>query len=230
MNRWLERIKVRLIVSLFWRSRAQMLLSVNSFQATEADGVWHLLRGIDAAEDPKVRATLFEHLIEEESHADEFVRVYRSEGDRAFVPTPFERKDLYPASEPTWKLIAYVHVGEVDATERFSLLRDALPPGELKSALGTIVRDEEGHIDLTHEVLLGLGATEDEIRRVYRSVRMRRAWEHWLRTGKRVVNWVAVALLSMVYFALAPFFFLTARRKLRERFVEYDNNHLKRVG
>jgi len=230
MSRWIERIKVQAIVSLFWRSRANMLQSVNGFQATEADGVWHLLRGIEGASDPSVRATLFEHLIEEESHADEFVRVFQAEGDQVFVPTFFERTDLFEASTPIWKLIAYVHVGEVDATERFGLLRDALPPGPLKTALSTIVHDEEGHIDLTHEMLIRLGATEAEIRKIYRQVRLRRAWEHWLRAGKRVVNVVAVAMLSVVYFSLAPFFFLQARRKLTERTVAYDNNRLKRVG
>ena len=226
----IERIKVRMIVSLFWRSRTNMLESVNGFQATEADGVWHLLRGIESTDDPKVRASLFEHMIEEESHAEEFVRVYRSEGEQVFVPTYYERTDLFPASDPVWKLIAYVHVGEVDATERFGLLRDALPAGSLKTALSTIVHDEEGHIDLTHEMLLRLGASESEIRKVYRQVRLQRAWERWLRSGKRVVNFVTTGMLSVVYFAFVPFFFLTARRKMKERTVSFDNNRLKQVG
>jgi len=223
----MERIKVRALVSVFWRSKQTMLSAVNGFQATEADGVWHLLRGIEGAEDPKVRATLFEHMIEEESHAEAFGQVCREESAQAFVPTFYEREDIFPTGTPIWKLIAYVHVGEVDATARFGVLRDALPPGRLKDALKTIVADEEGHIDLTHDLLLELGASETEIRKTYRQVRLRRAWEGWLRSGKRMVNWVAVTLLSGVYFVMAPFFFRTARAKLRQNTVVYDNNRLK---
>ena len=230
MRRWIERIKVQIIVSLFWRVRERMLRAVNAFQATEADGVWHLLRGIDNTDNPKVQGMLFEHMVEEESHADEFVRVYRTCGEQAFVPTYYEREDLFPSTEPIWKLIAYVHVGEVDATERFALLRDTLPEGPLREALATIVSDEEGHIDLTHDVLLKLGASEAEIRGVYGQVRRRRAWEHWLRMGKRVVNSVAVLLLSGIYFLLVPLFFLPARKKLSETVVEHDNNLIKRAG
>jgi hypothetical protein len=224
---FIERIKVRALVSIFWRSKATMLSAVNGFQATESDGVWHLLRGIEAAESPKVRATLFEHMIEEEAHAEAFGQVCRDESEQAFVPTFYERQDIFEPGTPIWKLIAYVHVGEVDATERFGLLRDALPDGPLQAALKTIVADEEGHIDLTHSLLLKLGATEPEIRSTYRAVRLRRAWEAWLRSGKRVVNWVAVGLLSTVYFLLAPFFYRTARAKLQQHTVAFDNNRLK---
>jgi hypothetical protein len=223
----IERIKVHALVSIFWRSKVRMLSAVNGFQATEADGVWHLLRGIEGADDPKVRATLFEHMIEEESHAEAFGQVCRAESVQAFAPTFYEREDIFPPDTPVWKLIAYVHVGEVDATARFGVLRDALPPGRLKEALKTIVADEEGHIDLTHSLLLELGATESEIRKTYRQVRLRRGWEGWLRSGKRVVNWVAVTLLSAVYFAMAPFFYRTARAKLLQHKVVYDNNRIK---
>jgi len=224
----IERITVRLSARVFRRSRSRQLAAVQGFQATEADGVWHLLRAFASTDDPKLRAILFTHMLEEDSHADAFVRVYEQDGG-VFVPTFYERKDLFDPATPTWQRLAYVHVGEVDATERFGLLRDALPDGALKAALTSIVQDEEGHVDLTHDLLLQMNATEPEIRAAYRRVRRRRLWEHWLRLGKRTVNTVAELLLSLIYFALGPFFYRPARNKLDERIVEYDNNVLKQA-
>lgn len=218
-----------LSVAWYKVSPADQLAAVTAFQATEADGCWHLLRAFARSDDPKLQAIIFTHMLEEESHADAFVQVHQAMSPQAFVPQFYEREDLYPDDTPTWKRLAFVHVGEVDATQRFALLRDALPPGPLRGALHTIVQDEEGHIDLTHNWLLAAGATAPEIRSTYRQVRLQRLWEGWLRAGQRVVTHVAVLVLSAAYFVLGPFVAGSARRKLRQRVVEFDNNALKRA-
>jgi hypothetical protein len=61
-------------------------------------------------------------------------------------------------------------------------------------------------------------------------VRLARAWEAWLRAGKRVVDWIAVALLSVAYLLAGWALTIPARRRLRSRTVEYDNNHVKALG
>lgn len=225
----IERLKIRLAVSLGWRLKGKMGEAVRGFQATEADGIWHLHRGIPRLVEARHRAVMFAHSLEEESHAEEFARVYNHYSDRAMTPAPYERRDLYGPEDPMWKVFAYVHVGEEDATDRFRYLRDALEAGALKEALGKIVSDEEGHVDLTNRMLIEMGATEREIRREVFKVRARRLWEGWLRVGKRMVDNLATLLLSITYFLLGPLFFLFARQKLASRFVEYDNNRLKRL-
>src|SRR5438128_2326298 len=90
---------------------AKRARSVRGFQATEADGVWHLYQGMRSVRDPKERAIFFGHCLEEESHADAFVRAYRHYGGRVFSPSYFERKVLYAGDEPVWKTFAFVHVG-----------------------------------------------------------------------------------------------------------------------
>jgi hypothetical protein len=226
----IERLKIRLAVSVGWSSAPNRVSEViRGFQATEADGVWHLYQGMRSISDPKERAIIFGHCLEEEAHADAFTRAYRHYGGRVFSPTHFERKALYAGDEPIWKTFAFVHVGEVDATQTFKLLEQALPAGALKECLGTVVSDEEGHIDLTYNMLKRLGATDGGIRAEVRWVRLRRLWERWLRVGKRVVDNLANVSLSVVYYVFGLFLYAAARRRLSAGFVTYDNNSMKRL-
>lgn len=225
----LHRLKVKLAVSVGWAMKGKLAEAIRGFQATEADGVWHLHRGLARLKDPRHRAILFTHSLEEESHAEEFSKAYVHYADHVLQPPNYERQDLYPAHEAPWKVFAYVHVGEEDATERFRLIQQELPQGVLKQSLMKVVDDEEGHVDLTHQMLVQMGATDREIRREVMRVRMARLWENWLRVGKRVVDNVASLLLSAVYFLAGPLLAGIARKKLANRFVEYDNNHLHKL-
>lgn len=230
MLRTLARLRIWLVVKLVWSSRRRLAEAVRGFQATEADGVWHLHRGMRRVTDPKQRAILFTHSLEEESHADEFGRVYSAYADRIASPLAYERADLHPSSAALWKTVAYVHVGEEDATSRFRDLRDALDEGPLRQALARIVADESTHVDLTHDMLLAMGAREHEVRREVVRVRLARLWERWLRSGKRIVDALATLLLSAAYLTIGVFLSWPARRRLASRVVEYDNNRLKRLG
>ncbi|MCC6646298.1 MAG: hypothetical protein IT374_12090 [Polyangiaceae bacterium] len=225
----LDKLKVWFAVKLAWSDEARLAEAVRGFQATEADGVWHLHRGLARVRDPRHRAILFAHSLEEEAHAEEFAYTYNQIGERAMTPATYERSDLYGAAEPTWKLFAYVHVGERDATDRFRLIQQTLDESLLKRALSRIVSDEEGHVDLTHRMLIEMGATDRQIRGEVRRVRLARLWEAWLRVGKRVVDRLSTVLLSVSYFLIGPFLFLFARRRLAARFVEFDNCKLKRL-
>lgn len=226
----LEKLRIWLVVRVLWASPRRVAEAVRGFQATEADGVWHLHRGMRRIDDPRLRAIVFTHSLEEESHAEEFGAVYRHYGDRPAAPPAYEREDLYGESAPPWKTFAFVHVGEDDATARFGHLRDALVDGPLKRSLSRIVEDESGHVDLTHDMLLAMGATEGDIRAEVLRVRLARAWALWMRAGKRVIDVVAVALLSAAYALLGVFLSTAARRRLRSRVVEHDNGRFKSLA
>jgi hypothetical protein len=230
MLRVIEDLYIRLTVSVGWSVAPRRIPEViRGFQATEADGVWHLYQGLRKIPDPRQRAVVFGHCLEEESHADAFARTYAQYEDRAFTPVVFERKPLYSSGQPLWKTFAFVHVGEVDATQRFRLLASALPSGALKDCLRTVVTDEEGHVDLTMNMLLDMGASRPAIRVEMMRVRLRRAWQAWLRAGKGAVDSLATGLLSVAYFAFGLLLRGPARRRLAAAFVAHDNNSMKRL-
>lgn len=222
-----ERLGVALAVRL-GSSPAHVAEVIRGFQATESDGVWHLHRGIRKVESPRERAIVFGHCLEEEAHADAFADTYGRVTDGVFRPVHFERQDLDSRQSPAWKTFAYVHVGEIDATQRFRVLAETLPPGALRSCLETVVGDEEGHVDLTFGMLERLGAAPAAIRREVRRVRLRRAWEAWLRLGRGAIDRLATAALSLAYFAAGPLLASAARRKLASGSVT-DTTGIKRL-
>jgi hypothetical protein len=224
-----ERAKIWLAVKVGWRLNGKMPEAIRGFQATEADGVWHLHRALGRIDDPRERAILFTHGLEEEAHAEEFAHAYTHYGETVLVPPNFERSDLYGPQEPAWKTFAFVNVGEDDATERFRMLRDTLDDGLLKDSIRRVVADEEGHVDLTHDMLVRMGATAPEIRSELRKVRLRRLWEAWLRVGRRAIDKLATLMLSIAYFVAGVLLSRTARARLAQRFVEYDNNRIKKL-
>ncbi len=226
----IEKLRVTFAVRLGWKLPGAKATAIRGFQATEADGVWHLHRSIARIDDPKIRALLFTHSLEEESHAEEFAYTYQLYTDHKLPPATYEREDLAKAGVPIWKALAYVHVGEEDATERFAYIASSLGDEPLQRSLAKIVEDEEGHVDSTEHLLRDLGAQPNEMKSEYRRVRIVRAWEAWLRNGKRVVDTVATGLLSVAYFVLAPWVFLAARRRMETRYVEYDNNSVKQFA
>jgi rubrerythrin len=226
----LEKLKIKLAVNAGWKLPGIKAAAIRGFQATEADGVWHLHRTLARIDDPKIRAILFTHSLEEESHAEEFSYTYQLYTDQRIPAATYEREDLLKDGDPTWKALAFVHVGEEDATARFGLISDALGDEPLRNSLTKIVEDEEGHVDLTEKLLTWLGATKPEMKSEFRRVRIVRAWQAWLRSGKRVVDTVATGLLSASYLLLGPFVFVFARRRLQDRLVAYDNNNVKRLS
>lgn len=231
MRRLLEKISVRLSLATSWRRRGRKAAAIRGFQATEADGVWHLHRGLSRVADPKLRAILFTHSLEEDAHAEEFGHVYKAYTDQILPAANYEREDLYGAGTALWRSLAFVHVGEEDATGRFRTIAEALPAGDpLRASLQKIVEDEEGHVDLTAKLLEQLGAAPADVQREYGRVRLARLWQAWLRSGKAAIDSLATVLLSAVYFVMAPFLFLVARKKLASRFVEVDNNRAKRLS
>jgi hypothetical protein len=224
---FLERARVSIAVRFRWHSRPAVAEAIRGFSATEADGVWHLQRGMARLSDDRQRAVMLTHCLEEECHAEAFAVTYGAYADRPLAPAAYERGDLYPPDAPAWKTFAFVHVGEEEATSRFRHLARALEDGPLKRVLGEVVQDEEGHVDLTRRMLVRLGATDAEVSRELARVRLVRAWEAWLRTGRQLVDRLATALLSVVYFALGPLVTRAARRRLAEPLVAYDNNAVK---
>ena len=225
-----ERVRTFAAVKIAWKSPSRRLAAVKGFHATEADGVWHLRQYMKAVSDPEQRAHIFTHSLEEESHAAAFEKLYNAESSYRLNPSLYERQALYSPDEASWKPLAYVHVGEVDATERFRMLHRQLPPSPLRSSLETIIADEDGHVGSTEELVLASGASQVEATREYRAVRRRRAWEEWLRVGRHTVDRLVSLQLAAIYYLAGPLVTYSARKKLTSSAVSYDNNRIKSLA
>jgi len=223
----LDHIYTFLAVKILWRNRNIRAEAIRGFQSVEADGVWHLYQVIPRIEDPKIRAQTFLHLIEEESHADEFARAYEAESGTYFKKKYIERRRLFDEASPVWKTLAYVHVGEVDATIRFQKILQYLEQGPFRSAIQRIVQDELGHVDLTYQELVKMGVPPAEVTGQVSGIRWQRFQEVWVNVGRSGGERISEAILGVIYFLFIPFVFLPARKRMEEKLVEVDNNHMK---
>jgi rubrerythrin len=224
----LQELYVKVIVQYWKIFPSQQLNAIRRFQAIEADGVWHLYSALHMTTDPQKRAMLFQHIIEEDSHAENFSDVFSDYSEVPFQQQHFERVPLIRGESELWKIISYIHVGEVDATKKFTLLEKNLPNGSLRSTLNKICRDEAGHIHLTAHLAKKFEIDTNKIQMQVRAFRRARFLESLSQLVLRLANQMGLIFLVLGYWIFGGIGFIQARRKLEKRFVEYNNNHLKR--
>lgn len=225
----LNKIYIFLVVKFLWKFKSIKHNAIRSFQATEDDGVWHLHQVFNSTYDPKIKADVFTHILEEDSHASLFKKVYEQESKTNFTRQYYEREDLLPDDKDLWRKIAYVHVGERDATARFKTIISYLNESPLKKTLRTIVADEEGHIDLTYGMIEQYHDNVEDIKKEVARIDFLRMKDALARSINRIANMISSIFLYILFLCVAPFCFIFVRKKFDLALVEYDNNYIKKL-
>ena len=211
-TRTFDRWAVRLVLALRWRRNQKVIAErIRDFEATEDDSAWHLLSACSRdAQDPAVRAELFMQAMEETHHAEVFRALYKHAAGVKLDKVKVERKPIFVPGEE-WKLFAVCAVGEAAAAARFRNIAEGLEPGAFKTSLQKILEEEEGHIELANDLAALTGRSHQELNAEMRMIKIRRAWETWLRIGRKVTVHASRLLLSLAYYTLGAW--LKPRRK-----------------
>ena len=218
----------RIIVGV-WSFRKKMQLeAVQRFHTIEADGVWHLFQLLFKVDSSKERAKIFQHLLEEDSHAELFSEVYQNDSNVPFKAKQFNRKMLVSGEVGVGVWLLHVHAGEVSATRQFRALIVALPDGALRSALEKIVNDEAGHIELTNDLATQMGVTPRVLQRELKMIQFQRLTHGIKQMFLGMTNTLGIWILTLGYWSLGGFAKRSARVALSRRFVVDDNNFLKK--
>jgi rubrerythrin len=220
-------LKTRLLLKFFW-TPSKLAEILARFQAVEADGVWHLERALERTSGPH-RVELFGQIIEEMSHADRFSSLAKSCSTSSIYFPQVEREDLYAATQPVWKTLAFVHVGEEDATSQFDAIVKSLPEGDLRRSFASMLVDESGHVGLTESLALSLGISKGQLKKGVYEVRLRRLKEAWMRMGQGFMSRISFILLSLVYWLVVPAFFLFARAFMTRNHTNLATDQAKRL-
>lgn len=238
MFQWAEKVKIYIIVHWVWRLFPQLKWStLRLFQATEDDSSWQLLRGVEVAPKAEQKAELFAQAMEEAYHAQCFRELYKSESTFQFYPYQSEKKLLYANRKDHWKLPIYCWVGEKSAAQRFQNIVNVSPSGRLKKTLKQIVADEVGHIHKAEKLIQVEGADPLSIQKEIQSIKRKRLWQGWKRSGRQITGWILQVLLFFIYWVFAgPFalmVYVTSSRffedfRLRKREVTKSTLILKR--
>jgi hypothetical protein len=197
------------------------------FAEVETDGGRDILRAAELTPDPLLRRLYLEHAIDELHHGDLFrqrgsalLRTRSTHDQTLFNGSPLPGghglDDLHVENEPDHRLLAFLHVAEKAAADRFAIYRDVVdddPP--TRAIFEEILRDEVFHMNYTYTQLARMSPGSYK-RQVWRA-RASRLWKRYLRAAAAVAGLFGPVSLTLVYFVvLPPFAWLARRAEKRE--------------
>ena len=203
--------------------RAHKLLR---FGETETDGGRDLVRASEVTPDSLLRRLYLEHAIDEHRHGVmfrrrgmEILRGCPSGSKSSFqaewlAPSGHGVDDLRVDEEQDDALLAFLHLSEKTAADRFSVYRDVLQDDvPTRAIFEEILRDEVFHMNYTHTQLARVSPQRH--RRTLWYERLRRIWKGYLRMAAALGAVMARFILTIQYFAILPLFAWLAKRAER---------------
>jgi rubrerythrin len=208
-----------------WRDAHRRARKLLTFAVTEADGGRDLSRAAELTTDPLLRRLFLRHAADEQRHAELFrvrgrtilagLRPARTASFEANWLTPGERglDDLRIDEEHDASLLAFLHLSEKAAVNRFAVYRDVIADEETRDVFQRILHDEAFHMGYTRSQLERIAPGSH--RRHLWLARGSRLWKGYLRLATTVAALLGTLILVAQYFLLLPIFALFAKRAAR---------------
>jgi len=215
-----------------WRDPHRRARKLLRFAETEADGGRDLSRAAELTRDPLLRRLYLRHAEDELRHA----ALFRARG-RALLRSlprsnggfeanwlaPGERglDDLQVADERDESLLAFLHLSEKAAAQRFALYRQVLGHDPATRAVfDEVLQDEAFHMSYTKTQLTRV-ADRGSRARLWRA-RLGRLWKAYLRAAAALASVLGTLLLHVQYFVILPLFALFARRAAKRELTGFQ--------
>jgi hypothetical protein len=147
-------------------------------------------------------------------HAELFRKEAAAHSKNLLIIPKDERQPLYDKGAPIWKFFAYCIAGEKSALDRFSHVAKSLPESDLRDTFKRVLKDEAGHVHNAKMLAAEFAVDTLSIEKEVSLVKRRRFKEAWMRQGILLTDILANVFLSCLYFVVAPFGFLAARKKI----------------
>jgi hypothetical protein len=220
-----------------WRDVDRRARKLIHFAETEAEGGRHLAHAAELTSDPLLRRLFLRHALDEERHAALFrgrgqklQRQRAVDGKSGKKSGGFDADWLAPgerglASESGLDrlqvggmsdsaLLAFLHLSEKAAAERFALYGEMLEDDpETGAVFGNVLRDEVFHMTYTKTQLGRVAPARS--RRVLWRARAGRFWRAYLRLAGALAGLLGGLFLTVQYFLLLPWFAIAAKRAAR---------------
>src|SRR5262249_18266729 len=200
-----------------------------AFADVETDGGRDILRAAELTPDPLLRRLYLEHAIDELRHGLLFrrrgaalLRAGRSAPGTLSaltsgnpLPGGHGLDDLRIEGQPDHRLLAFLHVAEKAAADRFAVYRELVDDDpETRAIFEHILRDEVFHMNYTYTQLARVSP------RAYRRhvwyAGANRLWHRYLRVPAAIAGLLGATMLTIVYFVVLPPFAWLARRAERQ--------------
>ena len=213
---------LRFVLPNVWRFFPQRkLAALQEFSQTELDSAWQSLYAYEFVNDPKLKAELFSHALEEFHHANLFSKLHDSY-EKAPMDLPVIHREAVLTGKNRSELIdflSYVHVGEREVNFDFKVYAAAKIDPKIRDLFVKVLKDEEHHQGDSLAMLMeASGGTRSEVR-----------WALWKASGSRVYRQYVGLLsafgkiplafvLSIIYFSVGWLAVGSIRRRLNSSY------------
>ena len=208
-----------------WRDPCRRARKLLRFAGTEAGGGRDLSRAAELTRDPLLRRLYLRHSEDEHRHASLFhargLCILRSlppaaAGFEANWLAPGERgfDQVRVDRESDGALLAFLHLSEKAAAQRFALYRQVLGHDPAtRDVFDDVLRDEAFHMTYTRTQLarVARGRSGAQLWKA----RLGRVWKAYLRLAAAFAGLLGALFLRLQYFLVLPPFALLARRAAR---------------
>ncbi len=212
-----------------WADAQRRAVKLLRFAVTEADGGRDIARAAELTSDPLLRRLYLRHAIDEQRHAGLFrgrgralydgLRSSGASGEGSIEANwlaPGERglDDLRVDRETPGALLAFLHLSEKAAAQRFAVYYDVLAVDPAtRDVFGDVLGDEAFHMNYTYAQLKRVSPRHHGLR--LWGARLSRLWRGYLRVAAAVANVLGGVFLTLQYFIVLPLFALLAKRAAR---------------
>lgn len=215
-----RRLIIRFVNPIVWRiAPKRKLAALQEFSDTELDSGWQSIYALKHLNDPKAKAALFLHAVEEFYHADLFAHLQSSYADAPLNQPVFTREAVLENAEDRDAMLDFlveVYVGEQEINGDFAVYAGAPVDKEIRELFLRIKKEEEGHEELSRELLLRFaGGDETRLSWLIFRKRLSFAYKRYARFMQNVGHVMLHVWLGIFYFTLGWFFFGMLRRRLR---------------
>lgn len=208
-----------------WHDAERRARKLLNFGETETDGGRDLIRAAEMTADPLLRKLYLVHAADELRHGQlfrqrgsEILKTVSSNASSTsqvdwLAPSGHGADDLQLDGHDD-KLLAFIHLSEKSAAERFSVYRDVLNRDlRTREIFEEILRDENFHMNYAFSQLIRV-APRHHRKRLW-SARFSRLWKSYLRVATAIADVIARVVLTVQYFVLLPPFVIFAKRAAR---------------
>lgn len=208
-----------------WSDAGRRAHKLLRFSETEIDGGRDILRAAELTPDPLLRRLYLLHATDENRHGQIFrrqagtlLRDLSSESDsvnpfRWSAPSGHGLDDLNVDEERDDTMLAFLHVAEKDAAQRFTMYRDVQSDPSTRAIFEEILHDEKFHMNYTLTQLLRVSPERHRWQLWY--ARLKRIWKSYLRLATFIGGAIGTLILTIQYFVVLPFFAFFAKRAQR---------------
>ena len=208
---------------LFPNRKAEAL---QEFSTIEKDSGCQLLWALELIPDPKYKAYIFQHVIEEFFHAEIFEDLSNSYTNNYLNHKLLPREMLVNKKSTISELydfFSYAHVGEKGVNRDFSYYLNAGVDPKISAVFNRVVKDENNHVYDTDDILKEMTAGKFLYYEflVYKNTIKRKINEF-----KKAPQWLAELILNLILTCVYYSFGFIAHATAKKRFNELSEKEI----